>query len=155
MTLISTLRSATTWRGIGVVVLVSGTVILASMGLVEFRNRHRGATQAVQYAADRLDRIPEDTVARVYTPAVFYEAVGEFHRAIRDNSVPVDSVRHFYQEYALRARDGHFTADEVADIGPFLGLPVITLPVASPSDSSGARIDSTATAAKLRKILVP
>lgn len=155
MTLISTFRSVTVWRGIGVIALVSGTVILASMGLVSFRNRHRGATQAVQYAADRLDRIPEDTVARVYTPAVFYEAVGEFHRAIRDNSVPVDSVRHFYQEYALRARDGHFTADEVAGIGPFLGLPAVSLPVTLPADSAGVQADSATITAKVRKILAP
>ncbi len=136
MTVIATLRSRSTWRGLGAVALISGTVIVASMGLVSFYNRNRAATQAVQWAADQLDRIPEDTVARVYTPAVFYEAVGEFHRAIRDNSVPVDSVRSFYQEYALRARDGHFTADEVADIGPYLGLPIRKVSAPLPTDST-------------------
>lgn len=142
MKLFSSFRSPATWRGLGAVVLISGTVVLASMGLVSFRNRNRGATQAVQWAADQLDRIPEDTVARVYTPAIFYEAVGEFHRAIRDNTVPVDSVRHFYQEYALRARDGHFTAEEVADIGPYLGLPIGTVSTISISDSAGTATDS-------------
>lgn len=142
MSLIATFRSKETWRGLGAVALISGTVIIASMGLVSFHNRNRGATQAVQWAADQLDRIPEDTVARVYTPAVFYEAVGEFHRAIRDNSVPVDSVRHFYQEYALRARDGHFTAEEVADIGPYLGLPIATVSLVSPADTVHTAADS-------------
>ena len=142
MALIPNLRSATTWRGIGVVVLISGTVVLASMGLVSFRNRNRGATQAVQWAAERLDRIPEDTVMRVYTPAVFYEAVGEFHQAIRDLAVPVDSVRQFYHAFSLWARDGHFTAQEVADMGPFLGLPLGKVSVALPADTADAPADS-------------
>jgi len=147
MTLFSNFRAKDTWRGLGAVALISGTVILASMGLVSFRNRNRGATQAVQWAADQLDRIPEDTVARVYTPAIFYEAVGEFHRAIRDNSVPVDSVRQFYQEYALRARDGHFTAEEVAEIGPYLGLPVRAVSAVSPADTVNTTPDSMTTPA--------
>jgi hypothetical protein len=141
MTFLKTFRSAASWRGIGAVALISGIVIVASIGLVSFRNRHRDATQAIQWAVDRLDRIPEDTVMRVYTPAVFYEAVGEFHRAIRDNVVPVDSVRHFYQEYALRARDGHFTASEVAELGPYLGLPQRTI-VPTPADTTSTPPDS-------------
>lgn len=142
MSLVSTFRSRATWRGLGAVALISGTVILASMGLVSFRNRNRAATQAIQWAADQLDRIPEDTVARVYEPAVFYEAVGEFHRAIRDNTVPVDSVRRFYQEYALRFRDGHFTAEEVAGIGPYLGLPTGIVSAVLPSDTLQPAVDS-------------
>jgi hypothetical protein len=143
MTRFPNLRSATTWRGIGVVILVSGTVVLASMGLVSFRNRNRGATKAVQWAVERLDRIPEDTVVRVYTPAVFFEAVGEFHQAIRDHAVPVDSIRQFYHAFTLWARDGYFTAQEVADLGPFLSLPSGTVSIALPTDTVDATTDST------------
>jgi hypothetical protein len=137
------LRSAPAWRGLGVIVLVSGTIILASMGLVSFRNRNREASQAVQWAVEALRQVPEDTVGRAYIPAVFYKAVGEFHQAVHDNTLPVDSVRQFYQAYSLWARDGVITAQEVADLGPYLGLPAGIVSVTQPQDASPQSSDST------------
>jgi hypothetical protein len=143
MKLLLNLRSTPAWRGLGVTALVSGTIILASMGVVSFRNRNRAASQAVQWAVEALRQIPEDTVGRVYMPAVFCQAVGEFHQAVRDNAIPVDSVRQFYHAYSLWARDGIITAQEVAYLGPYLGLPLGTVSVAQPRDASPHSSDST------------
>ena len=138
----SPFRSAAAWRGVGVAALISSTVVAASMGLVSFRNRHRASTDAVQWAFDALRQIPEDTVVQVYSMTTFHEAVGAFDQAVRANTVPVDSVRAFYHAFALGARDGSFTPREVADLGPYLGLPSGTVSLRTPADSAPVLSDS-------------
>ena len=114
------------------------------MGLVSLRNRHRASTDAVQWAFAALRQIPEDTVVQVYSVTVFNDAVGAFDRAVRANALPVDSVRAFYHAFALGARDGSFSAREVAEMGLYLGLPAGTVrhqiranAASVPSDSAG------------------
>jgi len=136
MSFSSPFRSASAWRGAGVAALISGAVIVASIGLVSFRNRHRASTEAVQWALNTLRQIPADTVAQVYSMNAFSEAVSAFDQAVHGNDVPVDSVRAFYQAFALGARDGSFTPQEIADLGPYLGLPAGTISNRTPADSA-------------------
>jgi len=41
---------------------------------------------------------------------------------LRNQVLSVDSVRAFYQDYALWARDGIISTDEVLEFGLYLGL---------------------------------
>lgn len=129
------------WRDLGVVIAVSGVLILASMALVSLRNRHRVAhSTALEWAIDALRGVPVDTIAAVYPPAAFTESLERFRRSVRENAVPIDSARRFYQAFALRARDGLLTAEELAELGPYFGLavPVRYSPPtpSSPSDTT-------------------
>jgi hypothetical protein len=118
-----TLRSFAAWRDAGLVILVAGVVILASMALVSLRNRHRAARSvAIEWAIEALHQVPPDTVAAIYPVTEFANSVEVFHQRIRANEVPVDSVREFYQLYARGARDGSLAPGEIAEIGTYLGL---------------------------------
>jgi hypothetical protein len=122
--------SADNWRTLGVIILVSGGIALASMAVVRLRNVNRGDTTAVEWALDDLRAIPEYTLSPVCQPADFLAAVDRYRGAVRRHSVPVDSIREFYQLYARLARDGSIDSREVSRLGPYLGFPV--------RDSSGA-----------------
>ena len=116
--------STDTWRILGVVILVSGGIALASMALVRLRNMNRADTIAVEWALDDLSAIPESTLAQVCQPADFRAAVNRYRLGVRAHTVPVDSVRAFYQSYALLARDGRIDASEVSGLAPRLEFPV-------------------------------
>ena len=120
---LSTFRSPATWRDLGIVALVCGGIILASMALVSFRNRHRAArSTVVEWAFDALQQVPRDTVAAVYSHADFADTFERFRQRIRTGEVPVDSVRGFYHVYARCARDGSLAPKDIAELGSYLGL---------------------------------
>ena len=116
--------SADNWRTLGVVILVSGGVALASMAVVRLRNVNRGDTTAIEWALDDLRAIPESTLIPVCQPADFFSAVDRYRAAVRQHAVPAGSIREFYQLYARLARDGRIDSREVSRLGPCLGFPV-------------------------------
>jgi len=109
-------------RTLLVAVLTMAAVVVASIGLVRLRNRGRQATTAVVWAAESLMQIPDSVAATAFPLELFTAARQRFCAQLRDGALPVDSVRTFYQAYALWARDGVFEPDEVAQLGIFLGL---------------------------------
>lgn len=103
-------------------VLTATVIALASMGLVMSHNRHRADSTAVEWALDALRNLPDATVRQVCDPAEFVTRVELFRDAIRQDRIPIDSVRGFYQAYARQARDGHITVLEARFLGTYLGL---------------------------------
>jgi hypothetical protein len=138
MPIVRKFRSLATWRDISVVIVISGVVIIASMVLVSYRNRHRAAqSTAIAWAIDALADVSADTIAAAFDPAEYADALQQFRQNINAHTLTVDSVRTFYHAYALRARDGSLAPQEIADLGRFFGLtpanPLRNLP--SPADS--------------------
>jgi len=118
----ATVRPMWDWRlGLASAATI-GIVIIASLGLVRYQNRHRSVTTAVQWAADAIAAIPDSLAQGAYPLDRYHAARDRFVAELRSGSLPVDSVRAFYQVYASWARDGILTADEVAALGPYLGL---------------------------------
>lgn len=115
-------RRSVNWPAILMAVAVAAVVIGGSIGLVRFRNRDRGATQAVYWAVDHLAAVPDTVVKQTISLSSYHAALSEFRSALTDGRVPVDSIRNFYHEYALWSRDGVIDADEVVDCLPYLGL---------------------------------
>ena len=103
-------------------VIVLGAVIGGSIGLVRYQNRERGATNAVFWAMESLATVPDSLIAAAYRPAAYYAAAKLYTKAMRNGDISVDSVRSFYQEYVMWARDGIITADELRAFGPYIGL---------------------------------
>ena len=120
------------WKPLLVAVVALAAVIAASITLVRFHNRDRGVTQAVLWAVDDLSAVPDSVIAGVYSVDAYRAATGRLADALR--ATPVDSIRAFYQAYALWARDGIITTDELRAAGPYLGL--TPLPPAVPPDTA-------------------
>ena len=110
------------WRTFVVSLATMTVVVLGSIGVVRFRNRDRAVTQAVIWAADALANIPDSAIAGAFPIQDFDRSRRRFTSQLRDGELPVDSVRAFYQAYALCARDGIISGDEVRQFGAFLGL---------------------------------
>lgn len=109
-------------RVLGLIALVAGIVILGSIGVVRFGNRDRQLTPGVVEAAHSLDSIPSDIIARIYPDQPFIELRDAFKSQLESGSLPVDSVRGFYQSYALWMRDGRWDESDVRELAPYLGL---------------------------------
>ncbi|GAB4320694.1 MAG: hypothetical protein Kow0074_11180 [Candidatus Zixiibacteriota bacterium] len=118
-------------------------IIAASIALVRFRNRDRGETQAVMWALEDMEAVPKVLSAALFAPQRYDLALKRFRMAIEEHELPVDSIRAFYQEYALHARDGELDAGDLRALGPFFGLtaipdtadsdPLLTVPVVDTS----------------------
>jgi hypothetical protein len=123
MTVLRKLSSLSTWRDVAVIVVISGTIILASMALVAYRNRHRVAdSTAIAWAIDALAAVSVDTIAVAFDSTAYADSLSHFRENINANAIPVDSVRAFYHAYALCARDGSIAPQEIARLGRFFGL---------------------------------
>lgn len=125
------------WRAALFSVVVVGVVIGGSIGLVRFRNRDRGSAQAIIRAADALRAIPDSVVAAVFDPEAYKAAATQFSDAVTDNALPVESLRAFYHRYALWARDGSISTDELREIGLYFGV-VPALVTGEPDSGIGA-----------------
>ncbi|HUU45258.1 MAG TPA: hypothetical protein VM118_05950 [Acidobacteriota bacterium] len=108
------------WKTPLAFVLTLVVVVAGSIGLVRFRNRERGVTQAVLWAVEDLRAVPDSVIAGVYAVDAYRDATGGLADALR--ALPVDSIRAFYHAYSLWARDGVLTAGELRVAGPYLGL---------------------------------
>lgn len=109
-------------RVLGLVALVAGIVIPGSIGVVRFGNRDRQLTPGVVEAARSLDSIPSDIIARIYPDRPFMELRDAFKSQLESGSLPVDSVRDFYQAYALWMRDGRWDESDVRALATYLGV---------------------------------
>ncbi|MEW5702695.1 MAG: hypothetical protein AB1792_10760 [Candidatus Zixiibacteriota bacterium] len=107
---------------IAVVVIAVAIVIGGSIGLVRWRNGGRQLTPAITWAAESLLQIPDSVAAAVFPLDAFAVARQRFCTQLRGGTLPVDSVRSFYQAYALWVRDGVMSAEDVVQLGRFLGL---------------------------------
>jgi hypothetical protein len=119
------------WRAVLAAAAVLIAVIGGSIGLVRYQNRDRGATNAVLWALESMASVPDSLIVTAYRPAVYYAATRRLTEAIRDHDISVDSVRAFYEEYVMWARDGIITADELRAFGPFIGIDPYS-PIESP-----------------------
>ncbi|MBD3299359.1 MAG: hypothetical protein GF341_11930 [candidate division Zixibacteria bacterium] len=134
------------WPSLLLGVLIVALIIAGSISLVRFRNRDRGATQAIVWALDDMAAASQKLTAVLFAPQRYPIALNRFRSQIESQALPVDSVRAFYHEYALHARDGELDADDLRALGPFLGL---TPAPASPDTSLSTtvpRVDTTSTA---------
>ena len=110
------------WPLAGLTAVVIGGVIVASIGLVRYRNRDRAPTQTIQSAVQSLAAIPDSTIASIFDPSTFHTARNQFLDNVRGGRVSVDSIRSFYQTYCLWARDGAIDTADVHAFGAYLGL---------------------------------
>jgi len=111
------------WLRVASVALgVCAVVILSSIAIVRFQNRHRQLSPGIVMAADRLLQIPDSVVAPLYDRATFFQRRDQFAYALRDGSLSVDSVNHFYQSYVMWARDGAWDTTEVRQLAAYLGF---------------------------------
>ena len=133
-------RRPVNWSAILMAVVVSAVVIGGSIGLVRYRNRHRGATQPVFWAVDHLATAPDTVVAKVVSLSSYHQALSEFRTSLEEGALPVDSIRNFYHTYTLWSRDGVFDVREIAACLPYLGLTP-----SSPRQIPGGRDESDST----------
>ncbi|MBI5867049.1 MAG: hypothetical protein HZB43_01950 [candidate division Zixibacteria bacterium] len=112
------------WRVLIVVLVASCGVALASMAIVRMRNINRGDTTAVEWALDDLRAVSDSTLVPVCKPDDYRGAIDLYRESVRGNSIPVDSIREFYQLYARLARDGRIDSREIEQLGGWLGFAV-------------------------------
>jgi len=103
--------------------VVSAVVILGSIGLVRYSNRDRQITPAIVDASRSLLTIPDSLFQDAVDGSALLTRRNEFARQLTEGSLPVDSVRAFYQSYALWMRDGRWDLADVNELSGFLGAP--------------------------------
>jgi hypothetical protein len=124
------------WRRVALALALAAVVIVSSMVLVRYRNRDRTLTNAVSWAFDSLRDAPADVVSQICPVPDFTRAVDAFERRAREGTLPVDSVRIFYADFTLAARDGAWRPDEIARLARYLGV------VPKPARSAVPAVDS-------------
>lgn len=124
------------WRRAALALALAAVVIISSMVLVRYRNRDRALTNAVSWALESLRAVPADIVSQVCPAPDFTQAVNGFERQVRDGTVPVDSVRVFYADFTLAARDGQWNPDEIARLARYFGLSPKPAPSVVPATDS-------------------
>lgn len=102
--------------------VVSAVVIFGSIAVVRFSNRNRQLTPAIIEAAHSLTSVPDSLVSELYPLGEFAKRRDDFAHELAVGSLPVDSVRTFYQSYALWMRDGHWDSSDVRRLAGFLGI---------------------------------
>lgn len=133
------LRGTWDWQVALFAVVMVGVIIAGSIGLVRYRNRDRGSAQAIVWAAEALRNLPDSVVADVFDLSIYKAASEQFADDVKENSLPVDSLRAFYERYALWARDGKIDPNEMREIGLYLGVaPVKITRESDAADSAGS-----------------
>ncbi len=94
------------------------------MAIVRMRNINRGDTTAIEWALDDLRAVSDSTLEPVCEPDDYRGAIDRYRASVHSNSLPVDSIREFYQLYARLARDGRINSHEVSQLGSWLGFAV-------------------------------
>jgi hypothetical protein len=103
--------------------VVSAVVIFGSIGLVRYSNRGRQLTPAIADASRSLLTIPDSLFQGTVDTGAILTRRDEFARQLAEGLLPVDSVRAFYQSYALWMRDGRWDLADVRELSSFLGAP--------------------------------
>lgn len=104
--------------------VVSAIVIFGSIAVVRFSNRNRQLTPAVIEAARSLSTIPDEIIAVQPDAEAFRTGRDQFARKLAEGSLPVDSVREFYQSYAMWMRDGKWDTTDVRDLTRYLNIKI-------------------------------
>jgi hypothetical protein len=104
--------------------IVSAIVIFGSIAVVRFSNRNRQLTPAIVDAARSLSTIPDEIVASQPDPEAFRTGRDQLARELTEGTLPVDSVRDFYQSYALWMRDGKWDTTDVRDLTRYLNIKI-------------------------------
>jgi hypothetical protein len=103
--------------------VVSAIITFGSIGVVRYANRDRQLTPAIAAASQSVLEIPDSLISGTPDPAGFIARREEFARQLMEGALPVDSVRAFYQSYALWMRDGRWDPDDVIGLAGFLNNP--------------------------------
>ncbi len=103
--------------------VVSAVVIFGSIGLVRYANRGRQLTPAIVDASRSLLTIPDSLFQGAVPSGELLARRDEFARQLAEGLLPVDSVRAFYQSYALWVRDGRWDLADVNELSSYLGAP--------------------------------
>lgn len=104
---------------------VSTIVALGSIVVVRYANRDRQLNPAIIDASRNLMKVPESLIVTLPDRAQFITRRDEFVRQLSEGVLPVDSIRAFYQSYALWMRDGRWDPSDVSDLSGFLGVPIV------------------------------
>jgi hypothetical protein len=104
--------------------VVSAIVIFGSIAVVRFSNRNRQSTPAIVDAAQSLSTIPDEIVAVQPDPDAFRAGRDQLVRELTEGTLPVDSVRGFYQSYAMWMRDGKWDTTDVRDLTRYLSIKI-------------------------------
>lgn len=117
------------WIALIVAGLVCAVISLGSIVAVRYANRNRAVTPGIALAATRLDSVPDSLVILCFPEDSDHDALEvfsgyhhDFTLALTSGALPVDSVRGFYQSYALWMRDGDWDSSDVAQFGAYLGI---------------------------------
>ena len=103
--------------------VVSAIVVVGSIGVVRYSNRGRQITPAIIEAASSMQSIPDSLISRISTAEAFSRRSDEFAGQLVSGALPVDSVRVFYQSYAMWMRDGHWDLSDLSELALFLAVP--------------------------------
>ena len=109
------------WRVLILAGVVSGVVIIGSIGIVRYGNRSRQITPAIVDASRNVMAIPDSMLVKLSDPEGFISRRDEFARKLAEGALPVDSVRVFYQSYALWMRDGQWDSEDINGLAQFIG----------------------------------
>lgn len=116
------LRHQSAWRALVTAIVVTAPIIVASMLLVRFRNRHREDSQAIAYALNDVHTAVAAQASVIPDGRGYVVAVERFQHEVTADKLPVDSVRRFYQAYALVARDGVLELRDLRELAPYFGI---------------------------------
>ena len=75
-------------------------------------------------AARSLATIPDEIIAAQPDADAFRAGRDQFARDLAEGSLPVDSVRGFYQSYAMWMRDGKWDTTDVRDLTRYLNIKI-------------------------------
>ncbi len=103
-------------------VAVGAVVVFGSIGVVRFANRGRQVTPAITAAAQDLGSIPADLIPSNVDSTEFIRRRDALVEQLIKGDLPVDTVRRFYQEYAMWKRDGRWDTTDAQGLTAFLGL---------------------------------
>ena len=118
------LRHQSAWRALITAIVVVAPIIVASMLLVRFRNRDREDSKAIAYALSQLHTAVEAESSIIPNGRGYVVAIERFEQQLTDDKLPVDSVRQFYQSYAIVARDGLLELRDLRQLAPYFGIEI-------------------------------
>jgi len=118
------LRHQSAWRALVTAIVVTAPIIVASMLLVRFRNRDREDSKAIAFALNDVHTAVTEQASVIPGGRGYVVAVERFQQEVALDKLPVDSVRHFYQAYALVARDGMLELRDLRELAPYFGIQI-------------------------------
>lgn len=108
------------WRVLLTAIMSCAVVVVTSITLVRLQNQDRASSPGFRFVAERIGTIPDSVAGHVMDIDSFRVRCDAFVDAICAGELPVDSLRKFYQDYALWARDGSWDTTEVRSFTAYI-----------------------------------